>query len=180
MGAKRILLCDADQLELAALRGTAEERGFEVVDTAVNAVELLRLAELHLPDAALLRNEVPGVSGIEIMPDLRALGRGVEVVLVTSDPTLRSAATAAGAFAVVARGDLAELERALGALSEWLDGGERRSGTDRRRGAERRTAQDWSKVFSERRSGQDRRKGPRRKGDRLRLVRDDDQGSGTD
>jgi DNA-binding NarL/FixJ family response regulator len=163
-----MVLCDDDELELAALRKSAIDSGFEVVDTARHAVELLQLAQLHRPDAALVRNEVYGVSGVEVTGDLRQLERGVEVVLLTSDPSLEPHGLAAGAFAVVRRGDLDQLERALGALSEWLDGGERRSGTDRRSGDERRLEQDWSKVFSERRSGDDRRQGPRRKADRNR------------
>jgi hypothetical protein len=68
---------------------------------------------------------------------------------------------------VVGRGDLDALERALGALAEWLNGGERRHGPDRRSGKDRRQKQDWSKVFSERRSGEDRRKAARRKTDRM-------------
>jgi hypothetical protein len=102
------------------------------------------------------------------------------VILLTNDPSLEPHGLAAGAFAVVRRGDLDELERALGALSEWLGGGERRSGADRRSGQERREEQDWSKVFSERRSGEDRRRGPRRKSDRSRVNRDGSRnGDGT-
>jgi len=168
VGAHRIVLCDDDELELAALRSTANEAGFEVVDTARHAVELLQLASFHHPDAALVRNEVYGVSGVEVTEELRNLERSVEVILLTSDPSLAPHGLAAGAFAVVRRGELDELERALGALAEWLGGGERRSGIDRRTGEERRREQDWSKVFSERRSGEDRRRGPRRKADRRR------------
>jgi DNA-binding NarL/FixJ family response regulator len=166
----RIVLCDDDELELAAIRKTATDTGFDVVDTARHAVELLQLASLHHPDAALIRNEVYGVSGVEVTEDLRNLERSVEVILLTSDPSLEPHGLSAGAFAVVRRGDVEGLERALGALSEWLGGGERRSRIDRRSGEERRREQDWSKVFSERRSGEDRRKGPRRKSDRTRAA----------
>jgi DNA-binding NarL/FixJ family response regulator len=165
VGAKRILVCDDDQLELAAVRQTATEAGFEVIDYARHAVELLRLAELHQPDAVLVRNEGPGLSGIEATADLTELEHRCEVVLLTSDPSLEPHGLAAGAFAVVPRGDLDALEATLASLAEWL-GGERRKGADRRSGVDRRKAQDWSKVFSERRSGEDRRKGPRRDADR--------------
>jgi DNA-binding NarL/FixJ family response regulator len=158
-------VCDGDELELAALKRAAIDTGFEIVDTAANAVELLRLAEAHHPEAALVRNELSGMLGSEAVTDLVSSQPKVEVVLVTSDPSLEPTALAAGAFAVVARGDLDALEHALTELGEWLGGGERRKGGDRRSGTERRQEQDWSKVFSERRSGNDRRKGPRREAD---------------
>jgi DNA-binding NarL/FixJ family response regulator len=160
------VLCDDDELELAALKRTAADHGFEVVDTARHAIELLQLAKVHTPDAAIVRNEVYGVSGLEATEDLVNLDKRVEVILLTSDPSLESHALEAGAFAVVPRGDIEALETAIGALAEWLGGGERRKGTDRRTGQERRLEQDWAKVYSERRSGEDRRKGPRRKADR--------------
>jgi CheY-like chemotaxis protein len=168
--AHRILICDDDELELAAFGRTAADVGFDVVDTARHAVELLQLVELHRPDAVLMRNEVQGVSGLEVADELSRREPRIEVVLVTSDTSLERAGVRAGAFAVVARGDVENLERALGAVGEWLGGGERRNGPDRRSGHDRRVAQDWSKVFSERRSGQDRRAAPRRKSDRTRVA----------
>lgn len=165
VGAKRIVICDDDEVELAALKRTAADSGFEVVDTARHAIELLQLANVHTPDAAIVRNEVYGVSGLEATQDLVNLERRVEVILLTSDPSLEPHALEAGAFAVVARGDVEGLETAMAALSEWLSGGERRKGGDRRSGEDRRKEQDWSKVFSERRSGEDRRQAPRRKAD---------------
>lgn len=164
----RLLICDDDQLEVAALRRAAGDAGFDVVDTARNAVELLQLATVHRPDAALVRNEVPGLSGVEATEDLSRYEPRVEVVLLTSDPGLAPIGRAAGAFAVVPRGDLDAVEAALGALAEWIGGSERRKGDDRRSGDERRVHQDWSKVYSERRDGDDRRKASRRKADRER------------
>lgn len=170
VAAHRILICDDDELELAALTRTAADVGFDVVDSARHAVELLQLVELHRPDAVLVRNEVQGVSGLEVADELSRRDPPVEVVLVTSDAGLERAGMRAGAFAVVTRGDLENLERALGAVGEWLGGGERRKGPDRRSGRDRRVSQDWSKVFSERRSGHDRRAAPRRKADRARAA----------
>jgi DNA-binding NarL/FixJ family response regulator len=161
-----MLICDDDELELAVLKRAAADAGFEVVDTARHAIELLQLVQVHQPEAAIVRNEVYGVSGLEVTEDLSRLEQRVEVILVTTDVSLEPLGLAAGAFAVVLRRDSEMLETALGALGEWLGGGERRMGTDRRSGMDRRELQDWSKVFSERRSDVDRRKGPRRKTDR--------------
>jgi CheY-like chemotaxis protein len=160
-----MLICDDDELERSVLKQAAAEAGFEVVDTARHAVELLQLVEIHQPDAAIVRNEVYGVGGLEVTEDLSRLEPRVEVILVTTDVSLEPLGLAAGAFAVVLRRDTEMLESALGALSEWLGGGERRKGGDRRSGLERREYQDWAKVFSERRSGDDRRQKPRRKSD---------------
>jgi CheY-like chemotaxis protein len=161
-----MLICDDDELELAVLKHTAAAAGFDVVGTARHAIELLQLVGIHQPAAAIVRNEVYGVSGLEVTEDLRRLEPPVEVVLVTTDVSLEPLGLAAGAFAVVLRRDTEMLEAALGALDEWLGGGERRKGVDRRSGMDRRELQDWSKVFSERRAGDDRRQGPRRKADR--------------
>jgi ActR/RegA family two-component response regulator len=165
VGAKRIVVCDGDELEAAALKRAASRAGFEIVDTAANAIELLRSAEVHQPDAALVRNELFGMLGLEAIDDLVRSRPKVEVVLVTTDASLGPTAMDAGAFAVVLRGDVDALESTLAELGEWLGGGERRKGGDRRSGVERRQLQDWSKVFSERRTGDDRRKGPRREAD---------------
>ena len=83
-----MLICDDDELELAALKRTATEAGFEVVDTARHAVELLQLVQVHRPEAALVRNEVYGVSGVEVTEDLTHLEQPVEVILLTTDPSL--------------------------------------------------------------------------------------------
>ena len=163
MGAKRVLICEDDELELAALNRAATDAGFEIVGTARHAVELLQLVQIHQPDAALVRNEISGVSGLEVTEDLSRMEPRVEVILLTTDVSLEPLGLAAGAFAVVIRRDSEMLVAALGALGEWLDGGERRKGGDRRSGLDRRELQDWSKVFSERRSGEDRRREARRK-----------------
>ncbi len=98
-----MLICDDDELELSVLKQAATEAGFEVVDTARHAVELLQLVEIHQPDAAIVRNEIYGVSGLEVTEDLSRLEPPVEVILVTTDVSLEPLGLAAGAFAVVLR-----------------------------------------------------------------------------
>ena len=161
-----MLICDDDELELGALKRTAADAGFEIVDTARHAIELLQLVQVHQPEAAIVRNEINGVSGLEVTEDLSRLEPPVEVILVTTDVSLEPLGLAAGAFAVVLRRDTEMLETALGALGERLAGGERRKGTDRRAGMDRRQLQDWAQVYSERRAGEDRRKELRRDADR--------------
>jgi DNA-binding NarL/FixJ family response regulator len=166
----RLVICNHDELELAVVRRLATEVGFEVVESADNAIELLRLAQVHRPDAAVVRNELSGIMGLEVVEDLVRLEPPVEVILLDIDPSLEQRGLDAGAFAVIPRRDIDALQAALGALREWLAAAERRTGGDRRSGDERRRMQDWTQVFAERRGGDDRRMTPRRKADRQRAA----------
>ena len=161
MATMTALVCDGDELGRRALWRTAEARGLDVVGEATTAVEALQMLGYQPADVVILANELQGLSGIEVVPELVEAGR--RVVLVSADVPLLDQARRAGAFAAVERGDLELLERVLDQIGTVSGQGtdERRSGTDRRSGVDRRTAQDWSKVIRERREGE-RREGERR------------------
>lgn len=160
------VVCDSDRWQAQALAQLLEEHGFEVLGTAENAVEAINLTAGSNANAVVITHEHLGLSGLEATPDLRALPQAPEVVLLSIEGEGTDAARAAGAFAVVARGDLEHLELVIDDLAHLLRTGERRGERgDRRTGADRRVTQDWSKVFTERRSGDDRRKGDRRQPD---------------
>ena len=115
----------------------------------------------YLPaEVVVLTNELQGLTGIEVTPELA--DAGVRVVIVSSDSAALDRARRAGAFAAVPRGDLLAYERALDAVTLERSEDDRRSGTDRRGGDDRRVAQEWTKVIRERRSGEERRAGDRR------------------
>jgi chemotaxis response regulator CheB len=159
----RVVVCDSDELARRALGRVVTERGFEVIAEATTAVEAVTLCDALDAVVVVLGNELQGMAGLEVVPELAA--KGVRVILVSNDPDALAHARAAGAFYAVERGDLDRFERALDALGEATDPSERRSGIDRRSGDDRREHQDWGKVISERRSGSDRRTGDRRHGD---------------
>ncbi len=160
MATTRVLVCDGDELARRAFGRTATDHGLELVGEAQTAVEALQMLTYLPAEVVVLTNELQGLTGIEVTPELAA--SGVRVVIVSSDPAALESARRAGAFAAVPRGDLAAFEQAMDAVTLDRSEDDRRSGTDRRSGADRRVAQEWSKVIRERRSGEDRRAGDRR------------------
>ena len=159
------VVCDSDPWQGRATAQLLVEHGYEVLGTAENAVEAIRLTETTRANVVAITHEHLGLSGLEAIPDLRALPHEPEVVLMSIDGTGAEAARAAGAFAVVARGEIEGFEATIDDVAHLLRTGERRGRGDRRSGEDRREAQDWSKVFTERRRGDDRRQGDRRSDD---------------
>jgi DNA-binding NarL/FixJ family response regulator len=158
-----VVVCDSDLWQLQAEARLLGEHGFEVVGEAENAVEAIRLAEAYRPNAVVLTHEHMGLSGLDAIIDLRALEHQPEVLLLANDGTGRDVAMERGAFDVVARGELEDLEAAIDALAHLLRTGEHRGSSERRDGDDRRKEQDWSQVHTQRRSGEDRRSGTDRR-----------------
>jgi len=157
-----VVVCDSDELARRALGRVVAERGLEVIAEATTAVEAVTLREALGATAVVLGNELQGMAGLEVVPELAQAG--VRVILVSNDPDALAQARQAGAFYAVERGDLENFRRAVDALGEAADPDERRSGVDRRSGLDRREHQEWSKVTRERRSGDERRRADRRHG----------------
>ncbi|MCU1543122.1 MAG: hypothetical protein JWM50_987 [Microbacteriaceae bacterium] len=84
--ALRTIIVD-DDIEVASLhaRFVAAHPAFSVAATAHNGPAALRLIAEHRPDLVLLDFDLPGLSGLEVLRDVRALG-GVqpEVIAVTA------------------------------------------------------------------------------------------------
>ncbi len=158
-----IVVCDGDELARRAVGQLVIEHGFDLVAEATMAVEAVQLCQVFHASAVVLGNELQGLSGLDVVPELE--DAGVRVILVSNDDDALDRARGAGAFFAVARGDLDMLDRALAAIGEASSSEDRRSGIDRRRGIDRRVQTDWTKVTRERRSGQDRRQLERRQGE---------------
>ncbi len=165
------IICDPDAWSLRGIKPLVAAAGFTVVGEVGNAIEVIRLSELLHPALVVLSLELGGISGLEAIRDLRAIGGGdsgtepPEVILVALDDSARAAAKEAGAFELAVKGHGDLLERLLAEVAELIETGERRKAYDRRSGDERREKQDWSKVTQERRDGTDRRGKLRREKD---------------
>jgi chemotaxis response regulator CheB len=155
-----VLVCDSDELARRALGRVVVERGLELVAEATTAVEAVTLREALGATVVVLGNELQGMAGLEVVPELAE--SGARVILISNDPDALARARQAGAFYAVERGDLDNFVRAIDALGEANDPDERRTGIDRRSGADRRQHEDWGKVIRERRTGADRRVSDRR------------------
>ncbi|TMD58231.1 MAG: response regulator [Chloroflexi bacterium] len=77
------------------------EGDIQVVGEAQDGAEALRLAHALAPDAVVLDNWMPGLTGIEVARRIATELPNVSIVLLTLDPHLTELALAAGADAVV-------------------------------------------------------------------------------
>jgi DNA-binding NarL/FixJ family response regulator len=94
---------DSPQIrQLLRLFLEADER-FEVVGEGENGEEAIRLAVERAPDLLILDQQMPGLGGIEALPEIRRRAPRTSVVVYTgeTDPALSGRALAAGALAVL-------------------------------------------------------------------------------
>lgn len=81
----RLMIVDDSQVARAVLsRMLAAFADFEIVATAADAGEALRLLPQAEVDIVLLDVEMPGESGLEALPEIVRLGRGARVLIVSS------------------------------------------------------------------------------------------------
>lgn len=75
------------------------DRRFEVVGEAGDATEAQRRAEALAPDLILLDNHMPGVTGVQALPDLRRVAPQARILMLTvsEDQSELAAALRAGA-----------------------------------------------------------------------------------
>ncbi len=139
----------------ALLERVVTDAGFSVVGQAEFAVNAEHLIGHYKPDVVVVENELVGMTGMDAMGGMRTASPASQFVLVVADDWKPANRGDVGAFAVVPRSDLTELEAELNALDDWLDdqSEESVSESERRHGRDRRTRQDWSKVGWERRVG---------------------------
>lgn len=115
-----VLIVDDHLAVRDAVRGLiASEASLHVVGEAADAEQALALAVELRPEVILLEHEMPGPTGLEILPRLRGMLPESKVVLFTRSRTIRAEAIARGASAVVFKdeGDAAlraALRRAAG------------------------------------------------------------------
>jgi len=83
--AKRILVCDDDEMLVDLLQYRLEARGFEVL-VARDGGEALAMAEGELPDAIVLDAMMPVMNGEQVLRTLRAgeAGRDIPVIMLTA------------------------------------------------------------------------------------------------
>jgi len=101
MGKKlaRVLLIDDNDVTRSLLRGMLRGEDYEVVGEARNAEQGLEMAQRVEPDIICLDIEMPGKSGIEILPDLREALPKARILMVTGHAEREMVQTAAEAGA---------------------------------------------------------------------------------
>jgi CheY-like chemotaxis protein len=114
-GTLRILLIDDDAEVSEMLGEVLSLHGVETV-AVTSAVDAFRLLGEGAPDAIFLDIEMPGLSGLDALPAIRALAPDAKVVMVSGihDETVAKQTLARGAFDYVMKPiDLSYLRRTL-------------------------------------------------------------------
>ncbi len=112
---RTILVVDDEPSQRELLGGFVESLGFRA-EEAASAEEALEAIRGHMPDMVLLDVRLPGMSGIEALPEIRNLAEGLPVLLITAYADLRQAVAAmkGGADDYLAKPvDLDELKAAI-------------------------------------------------------------------
>jgi CheY-like chemotaxis protein len=115
---RRVLIADDNLSVREGLREAfTSEKDFAFVGAATNGAEALRMIRDARPDVVVLDNDMPSLSGIEVLRAVHATMPETGVVMFTLDGSIRESALAAGAAAVVTKDTpldslLAELRRA--------------------------------------------------------------------
>jgi DNA-binding NarL/FixJ family response regulator len=82
-----ILIVDDHPLTREALAALLEQNGFEVAGQAADGETAVRQAGELGPDLILLDLSMPGMNGLEALPQLRAAAPAAEVVVLTASGT---------------------------------------------------------------------------------------------
>jgi two-component system nitrate/nitrite response regulator NarL len=84
---ERVLIVDDHPLTQEALASLLTQHGFEVIGQAASGEEAIRQAAKAQPDLILLDLSMPGMSGLEALPELRRVAPGSEVIVLTASGT---------------------------------------------------------------------------------------------
>jgi DNA-binding NtrC family response regulator len=87
MAAEKIMIVDDERLVRWSLRQKCEEWGYLVIEADAGETAL-RLAQRESPDLVLLDVRLPGLTGIEVLEQLKKNGDGRAIIMITADPQL--------------------------------------------------------------------------------------------
>jgi DNA-binding NarL/FixJ family response regulator len=100
----RVVIADDHLAIRDGLRAVLDdEDGFDVVGVAADGADALALIRERRPDVAILDNEMPRMTGLQVMETLRAESAPTAVVMFRFDSALRDAALRQGASAFLAK-----------------------------------------------------------------------------
>lgn len=86
MAREKILIVDDEPLNLELLERELTAHDY-TVESARNGEEALEKVAAFAPDLMLLDYMMPGISGLEVLKELRRRGRGLPVVMITAYKT---------------------------------------------------------------------------------------------
>lgn len=123
-GRPKLLIADDDPVVRAALR--AQLGGdFDIIAAAEDAIEAVRMAQEHQPDAALIDVDMPGGGAVQAVPQIAKRSPRTRMVILSSDESqeLVVQLLSAGAIAYVRKGVAShEIARTLAAALQSRSG----------------------------------------------------------
>jgi len=91
--AEKLLLVDDDEAFLQVMGRALRRRGFEVL-TATTADEALAAARAHQPRKAVVDLKLEESSGLDLVPELKAIVPGMVIVILTGYASIATTVTA--------------------------------------------------------------------------------------
>jgi two-component system, response regulator RegA len=127
-GALTLLLVDDDEVLRERLGRALGQRGFEVT-LARNGEEAVAVARRDAPEYAVVDLRMPGLSGIEVLDELRAIDPATRVLMLTGYGSIATAVEATRRGAVGYLSKPADADEVVAALT-GRGGGEVAAGID--------------------------------------------------
>jgi two-component system chemotaxis response regulator CheY len=78
------VVCDDDLMTRQVLRGLLTDAGFDIVGEVDMAVAALDLVTVTCPDVLILDVNMPGLSGIDIIRDVRERTPDTEIIVISA------------------------------------------------------------------------------------------------
>jgi DNA-binding NtrC family response regulator len=91
---KKIFLIDDDELIVSVLRKALLGEGYEVVSESAEFKNITEKIGAYNPDVILLDNKLSGLSGLDILKEIRQSGIDSQVIMLTADDTAETAVRA--------------------------------------------------------------------------------------
>lgn len=110
------LVCDDDPVVRRIVTAVLQRSGFSRIEQTEFASEAVDLAEALQPDVIVLDLTLDGESGLDAIPELRAVAPDSRIVVYSGSEAMKVPARRAGAHAVLSKVSMAsvqELERAV-------------------------------------------------------------------
>lgn len=80
----KILICDDEHLAVQRLIRLVEKLDYDVIATAQNGVEAIKMVKLHQPDVILLDVQMPEMDGLSCAEHLRQIDPSLSIVFCTA------------------------------------------------------------------------------------------------
>ncbi|MBI5739739.1 MAG: sigma-54-dependent Fis family transcriptional regulator [Nitrospirae bacterium] len=93
-GKKKIFLIDDDELIVTVLSKALQGEGYEVQSETTSFKNITDKIGAYFPDAVLLDNKLSGMSGLDILKEVKQSGIDSPVIMLTADDTAETAVKA--------------------------------------------------------------------------------------